>query len=90
MERRSADSEVRKKKTWRLTKAEVPRWNGGVSAEARNIKEKKWREDCRARIFSSLKELNSQRLPCNQEESTEEEEMKQLQRMMIIKTWQRK
>ena len=44
----------------------------------------KWREDCWARIFSVFREYNLQRLQSKQEELTEEEEMKQPQRMAII------
>ena len=46
---------------------------------------RKWREDCWVRFFSLFREYNVQRLHCKQEESTEEDEMKQQQRMMIMK-----
>ena len=46
---------------------------------------RKWRECCWARIFSLFREYNLQRLQSKQEESTEEEEMKQRQRMAIMK-----
>ena len=50
---------------------------------------RKWRADCWARIFSLFREYNLQRLQNKQEESTEEEEMKQ-QRMAIMKDLLRK
>ena len=59
---------------------------GGAPLEWRKVRKnkkyriKKWGEDCWARIFSLFKELNLQRLQCNQEE-----EIKQKQRMMTIK-----
>ena len=59
-------------------------WNGGEYEENKRFRFGKWGEDCRAKIFSLIKELNLQRLQCNQEASTEEEEMKQQQRMMIF------
>ena len=46
---------------------------------------RKWREDCWARLFSFSREYNLQRLQSKQEEPTEEEEMKQQQRMAIMK-----
>ena len=42
---------------------------------------RKWREDCWARIFTSF---GVQRLQSKQDESTEEEEMKQQQRMATV------
>ena len=66
-------------------KVEVIPWNGGECAETRNIKIRKWRQECWARIFSLFREYNLQRLQSKQEESTEEEEMMQQQRMMIMK-----
>ena len=59
----------------RLSKAEVPRWSGGVCAEARIF------------VFS---EYNLQRLQNKQEESAEEGEMKQQQRMKIVKDSRKK
>ena len=47
-------------------------------------------EDCWARIFPLFREYHSQRLPSKQAESTEEEEMKQQQRMKIMKDLTRK
>ena len=46
---------------------------------------RKWGEDCWARLFPLLREYNLQRLQSKQEELTEEEEMKQQQRMAIVK-----
>ena len=43
----------------------------------KRYKIRKWGEDCWARIFSLFREYNLQRLQSKQEESTEEEEMKQ-------------
>ena len=54
-------------------------------AQKHKIQQKKWREDCWARVFSLCREFNLQRLQSKQDESTEEEEMKQQQRMMIMK-----
>ena len=51
----------------------------------KRFKIRKWREDCKAIIFSLFGEYNLQRLQRKQEESTEEEEMKQQQRMAIMK-----
>ena len=45
---------------------------------------KRW-EDCWARLFSLFREYNLLRLQSKQEELTEEEEMKQQQRMAIMK-----
>ena len=45
----------------------------------------KWCEDCWARIFSWFKEHTLQRIQSMQEGPTEEEEMKQQQRMKIMK-----
>ena len=52
-----------------------------MEALRRSIKNRmrKWREDCLARIFALFREYNLQRLQSKQEESTEGEEMKQLQ-----------
>ena len=44
-----------------------------------------WREDCWARIFALFREYNLQRLQSKQEELAEKEEMKQQQRMKIMK-----
>ena len=43
---------------------------------------RKWREDCWTRLFSLFREHNLQRLQSKQEESTEEEAMKQQHRMV--------
>ena len=46
---------------------------------------RKWGEDCWARIFSLFREYNLQRRQSKHDESTEGEEMKLQQRMMIMK-----
>ena len=51
---------------------------------------RKWREDCRARIFFLFRAYNVQNLHCKQEESKEEEEMKLQQIMVIMKDLIRK
>ena len=48
---------------------------------------RKWREDCWARRYSSFREYNLQPLQRMHEGSTEEEEMKQQQRMTIMKDY---
>ena len=71
-------------------KREAFRGRGGP-LEWRRVREnkiykiRKWREDCWARIFSLSGEYNLQRLHSKQDESTEEDEMKQQQRMKITK-----
>ena len=65
-----------------LLQGEVTPWNG--EGYAKTLKIGKWREDCWARIFSFFREYNLQRLQSKQEELTEEEEMKQQQRMAIM------
>ena len=55
------------------------------SAQKEKNRIRKLGEDCWARIFSLFREYNLQCLQCHQEESTEEEEMKQQQRMAIMK-----
>ena len=56
-----------------------------MCAQKQEIQNKKWRENCWARVFSLFRENNLQRLQNKQEESTEGEEMKQQQRMKIMK-----
>ena len=51
---------------------------------------RKWREDCWTRLFSLFREHNLQRLQSKQEESTEEEAMKQQHRMVIMKDLMKK
>ena len=53
--------------------------------KSKKYRVRKWREDCWARIFSLFEEYNLQGLQSRQEESVEEEEMKQQQRMVIMK-----
>ena len=55
--------------------------------EWRRVRENKryWREDCWERIFSLHKEYNLQRQQSKQDQLTEGEEMKQQQRMNIMK-----
>ena len=57
-------------------------WNGGGYAKTR--KNKKVGRRLLGRNFSLFKEYNLQRLQCKQEESTEEEGMKQQQRMVFF------
>ena len=51
---------------------------------------RKWGEECWARIFSWFREYNLQRAHCMKEDSTEEEEMKQQQRMNVIQDMTRR
>ena len=63
---------------------------GGAPSDWRTVRKnktyriRKWGEDCWARIFL-LKKYNLQRPQCKQEKSTEEEGMKQQQRMVFLK-----
>ena len=72
----------------RSRKAKLRLFKGrGAPLEWRRVRgskkyRKKWREDCWARIFALFREYNLQRLQSKQEESAEEEEMKQQQRFM--------
>ena len=58
--------------------------------ENKRYRRRKWREDCWARIFSLFGEYNLQRQQSKQEELTEEEGMKQQQRMVIMRDLIRK
>ena len=60
-------------------------FRGRSVRKSRKYRIRKWREDCWARIFSLFREFNLRRLQIKQEESTEEEEMTQQQRMAIMK-----
>ena len=53
--------------------------------QKQEIQNKKMGEDCWARISALFREYNLHRLQSKQEESTGEEEMKQQQRMKIMK-----
>ena len=52
---------------------------------SRKYRIRKWGEDCWAIIFALFRECNLQRRQSKQDELTEEEEMKQQQRMAIMK-----
>ena len=53
--------------------------------KSRKYRIRKWEEDCWASIFASFREYNLQRMQSKQDELTEGEEMKQQQRMKIMK-----
>ena len=84
------EEEVLDKYTVEETKKEAFRGRG-CPLEWRRVRKskkyriRKWREDCWAIIFSLFRENNLQRQQSKQVELTEEEEMKQQQRMVIIK-----
>ena len=69
--------EESKRETFRCTGAP---WEWRRVRKNKTYRIRKWREDCWARTFSLFRECNLQRLQSKQEESTEEEEMKQQQR----------
>ena len=56
---------------------------------SKKYRTRKWGEDCWARIFSLFREYNLQRRQSKQE-GVNEEEMKQQQRMVIMKDLKRK
>ena len=66
-------------------KEEVRSRSGEWFEEARKNLPRKPGEDCSARIFSWLRKWNLQRKQDMQEGSTQEEEMKQQQRMKVMK-----
>ena len=58
--------------------------------KSRKYRIRKWGEDCWAKIFALFREYNLQRLQSKQDELTEGEEMKQQQRMNILKDMTKK
>ena len=73
-----------KKAKERLSEVEVFPWNGR-DAQKQEIQNKKVVRRLLGKNFSVFEECNLRRMQCKQKESTEEQEMKQQQRMMIMK-----
>ena len=78
--RKSWKNKRSKKAQERPSEVDVPPWNGGGCAKIRKTEEESGEMIAEQEIFPSL-----ERLQCMQEDSTEEEEMKQQKRMMIMK-----
>ena len=73
-----------------LSEVEVHPWNGGGCANTRNTEQESGEKIAGQDFFYLFRAYNVQSLHCKQEESTEEEEMKLQQIMVIMKDLIRK